>query len=96
MLTTTIGAFPKPDYVPITDWFTNTDGDFTGAYLRELEDAGDSVDELFDRATAEVIADQVEAGVDVPTDGEIRRENYVHSQRRRRRARCGRGSSVGC
>jgi len=78
--TTTIGAFPKPGYVPITDWFTNTDGDFTGAYLRERDEAGEDLESLLDRATAEVVADQVEAGIDIPTDGEIRRENYIHYQ----------------
>jgi len=80
MLTTTIGAFPKPDYVPITDWFTNTDGDYTSAYLPQLAEAGEGADRLFDRATAEVVRAQVDAGVDIPTDGEIRRENYIHYQ----------------
>ena len=80
MLTTTIGAFPKPDYVPITDWFANTDGDFTSAYLKQLAAAGDEGSELLDRATAEVVRAQVDAGIDIPTDGEIRRENYIHYQ----------------
>ncbi len=79
MLTTTIGAFPKPDYVPISDWFTNTDGDFTSAYLRELA-AVDDAEALLDRATVEVVRAQVDAGIDIPTDGEIRRENYIHYQ----------------
>jgi len=80
VLTTTIGAFPKPVYVPITDWFTNTDGDYTSAYLDQLAAAGDQATELLDRATAEVVHVQVDAGIDVPTDGEIRRENYIHYQ----------------
>ena len=33
-----------------------------------------------DRATAEVVSDQIACGVDLPTDGEVRRENYVHYQ----------------
>ncbi len=78
MLTTTIGAFPTPGYVPVTDWFSERDGDFTSAYRAELERAGDRADELFDRATVEVVRAQVAAGIDVPTDGEIRRENYIH------------------
>ena len=76
--TTTIGAFPKPGYVPISDWFTKPDGDYTSAYLDELAEAGDAAEDLFRRATHEVVADQVNAGVDVPTDGEVRRENYIH------------------
>lgn len=76
--TTTIGAYPKPGYVPISDWFSKPDGDYTSDYLDELSHAGDEAEELFRRATEEVVADQVNAGVDVPTDGEIRRENYIH------------------
>lgn len=80
MLTTTIGAFPKPDYVPISDWFTNTDGDYTSAYLAELSAGGDKADALLDEATRDVVQAQVGAGIDIPTDGEIRRENYIHYQ----------------
>lgn len=76
--TTTIGAYPKPGYVPISDWFTKPDGDYTSDYLDELSNAGDDADELFRRATHEVVTDQVNAGIDVPTDGEVRRENYIH------------------
>ncbi|MGI9621720.1 MAG: cobalamin-independent methionine synthase II family protein [Acidimicrobiales bacterium] len=76
--TTTIGGFPKPPYVPVTDWFTKPDGDYTGAYLTELESAGEEAEALLDRATVQVVIDQVEAGIDVPTDGEVRRENYIH------------------
>jgi 5-methyltetrahydropteroyltriglutamate--homocysteine methyltransferase len=76
--TTTIGAYPKPSYVPIADWFTKPDGDYTGAYLDELAAAGDQAEALFERATREVVSDQIDAGIDIPTDGEVRRENYIH------------------
>ena len=76
--TTTIGAYPKPAYVPITDWFTKADGDYTSAYLDEIEAAGAEAEALFERAVHEVVTDQVNAGIDVPTDGEVRRENYIH------------------
>jgi 5-methyltetrahydropteroyltriglutamate--homocysteine methyltransferase len=33
---------------------------------------------LFRRATSEVVRDQVSAGIDIPTDGEVRRENDIH------------------
>ncbi|MDP6517654.1 MAG: cobalamin-independent methionine synthase II family protein [Alphaproteobacteria bacterium] len=39
--------------------------------------AGD-IEELFDDATRIVIADQIEAGVDVITDGELRRQRFVY------------------
>ncbi len=81
--TTVIGAYPKPDYVPITDWFSadyaDDTIDYTSYYDRQLA-AVDDAEDRFRRATAEVIADQIEAGIDVVTDGEVRRENYVHHQ----------------
>ncbi len=82
--TTTIGSFPKPDYVPITDWFQQQDGltDASGEVTRNanlLFAQDDSKNEdLYVRATSAAIKDQVEAGIDIPTDGEQRRENYIH------------------
>ena len=71
--TTTIGSFPKPDFVPVRDWFQDS---YTPTYdafhftTRERET-------LFALAIREVVEAQVQAGIDVPTDGEMRRENYV-------------------
>jgi len=83
--TTCIGAYPKPDYVPIIDWFDSNEGDqnmcdtrATLSYEERLAEAGDEAEALFVRAAAEVIADQIECGIDIPTDGEVRRENYIH------------------
>ena len=59
LTTTTIGAYPKPAYVPISDWFTKADGDYTSAYLDEIEAAGAEAEALFERAVHEVVADQV-------------------------------------
>ena len=82
LLTTTIGAYPKPDYLEIPDWFKDARGpnteDPTSAFSEYMRNAGDEVEALLVRAVGEVIADQVEAGIDVPTDGEIRRDNYIH------------------
>ncbi len=80
MLATTIGTFPKPPGVPVTDWFGKPDGDYTSTYLAELAAAGDDATRLLDDATRRVVRAQVDAGIDVPTDGEIRRENYIHYQ----------------
>ncbi len=81
--TTVIGSFPKPDYLPIRDWFdsarqngTMGSTDVTLGYTGWK--ASDADEALFRRATEEVIGLQVDAGVDVPTDGEVRRENYIH------------------
>ncbi len=82
LTTTMIGAFPKPAYVPISDWFSGPDGPDTacptGAYAGELAAAGETAEALFIRAAEEVVRDQVAAGIDIPTDGEVRRENYIH------------------
>jgi 5-methyltetrahydropteroyltriglutamate--homocysteine methyltransferase len=81
LLTTTIGAYPKPSYVPVIDWFADdlmTTRIPTESYDRTLESLGDEAESLFARAAKEVIADQVACGIDIPTDGEVRRENYIH------------------
>ena len=81
LLTTTIGAYPKPDYVTIPDWFTNRTDKMqnpTRDYVAALRTLGDQAESVFSRATREVVLDQVDAGIDIPTDGEVRRENYIH------------------
>jgi methionine synthase II (cobalamin-independent) len=75
LLTTTIGAFPKPDYVPRRAWF-HDEAAVGQASCEGLTDA--EITAIHDRATIEVVKAQVEAGIDIPTDGEIRRENYIH------------------
>jgi len=83
--TTCIGAYPKPDYLPFEDWFTRNEGMTTqGAEVTREYSAlmsrgdDDELEALFARATREAVEDQVAAGIDVPTDGEQRRENYIH------------------
>jgi 5-methyltetrahydropteroyltriglutamate--homocysteine methyltransferase len=82
MLTTTIGAYPKPDAVPITDWFGKDGGtdtaEPTAGYAATLAAHAATIEAVLDRATREVVAEQVELGIDIPTDGEIRRENFIH------------------
>ena len=79
--TTTIGAYPKPEYVPIPDWFqeeTTVAKDPTRALddCRACHDL--EVKDLLDRGTQEVVLEQVRLGIDIPSDGEVRRENYIH------------------
>ena len=81
LLTTTIGAYPKPDNVPTPDWFREGGTGLsnpTEAYQNYLTNLPDNIEEILDRATQEVVNDQVNVGIDIPTDGEIRRENYIH------------------
>lgn len=81
--TTCIGAFPKPDYVPIRDWFQVDLGaeNYAEQVINGWQDGGSAETlAVLDRATQQVIQDQIACGVDLPTDGEVRRENYVHYQ----------------
>jgi len=81
LLTTTIGAYPKPDYIPTPDWFGGGGEGLsnpTDAYQKYMADLPDNIEEILDRGTREVVNDQVNVGVDIPTDGEVRRENYIH------------------
>jgi 5-methyltetrahydropteroyltriglutamate--homocysteine methyltransferase len=82
MLTTTIGAYPKPAAVPIKDWFGKDGGtdsaEPTAGYAETMAKHAGTIEAILDRATREVVAEQDGLGIDMPTDGEIRRENYIH------------------
>lgn len=84
ILTTCIGAYPKPDYVPIIDWFqqqgglAGSSGNITRQASKAMEAYSEKDEALFVKATKAAVNDQVTAGIDVPTDGEQRRENYIH------------------
>lgn len=78
LVTTTIGSYPKPSYIHLPDWFHTTD--FTQpskSYEQYIHQTTDTVDAL-DRATREVVQQQEQLGIDIPTDGEVRRENYIY------------------
>ena len=82
LLTTCIGAYPKPDFVKLPDWFNIEAGpDIAGPTLL-WEDApkalGPDAAAIIDKGVAQSINDRVTAGIDIPTDGEIIRENYIH------------------
>jgi len=76
MKTTTIGSYPKPSYLRIPDWFQNKDNS-----PKDWEKAwsllGNKKDELIKKACQEIIKEQETAGIDIITDGEVRRENYI-------------------
>jgi len=80
--TTCIGAYPKPDFVKLPDWFNHPDGpdtaDPTALWEKAMADLGPEAPEIIARGVAEAINDQLECGIDIPTDGEISRENYIH------------------
>ena len=80
--TTCIGAYPKPDYINIANWSESNSAAAKDPHTRGFtyvsEQPRQVSDELLDRATRDAVHDQVEAGIDIPTDGEQRRENYIH------------------
>ena len=83
--TTTIGAFPKPEYVPISDWFDlarQTGGmntpKTTLLYSLDVKKNRATHEALFVRAAKDILNIQLRAGISIPTDGEVRRENYIH------------------
>jgi 5-methyltetrahydropteroyltriglutamate--homocysteine methyltransferase len=82
ILTTCIGAYPKPEYVKLPDWFTIEDGpdsaDPTAQWESAMASMGSDAAQIIERGIAEVLQDQVDAGIDIPTDGEVSRENYIH------------------
>ena len=83
---TVIGSYPKPKYVKLTDWFKTGHAEqcktdvAREAYAKETSqgNAGELEKQLL-RGTKEVICEQCTLGVHVPTDGEIRRDNYVYA-----------------
>ena len=85
--TTCIGAWPKPGYVKLPDWFNLPAGpdtaDPTAGWQAAMDALGEEGGEIIARGVAEAVHDQIEAGIDVPTDGEIARENYIHYHCRR-------------
>ena len=61
MLTTTIGAYPRRADLPIGN----------------ASQDGETARDLLDRATIDVVKKQIELGIDIPTNGEIRREHAI-------------------
>ncbi|XP_066295302.1 5-methyltetrahydropteroyltriglutamate--homocysteine methyltransferase-like [Branchiostoma lanceolatum] len=84
MLTTVVGSYPKPDYLRIPDWFTHANlakgYKYTPADFNDFQRAADKEDleRQITLAIWEVIQEQIDIGIDVITDGELRRENYVY------------------
>jgi 5-methyltetrahydropteroyltriglutamate--homocysteine methyltransferase len=84
ILTTCIGAYPKPDYLALPDWFNSPEGVDTGnpteLWQKAFDALGDDAEQILQRAVEDVVAQQIAAGIDIPTDGEVPRENYIHYQ----------------
>ena len=85
LITTVVGSFPKPKYLPIEDWFDATrknqgmnTSKTTRLYTDYSKNQNPNDEKLFIKAAKEIINLQLNAGIMIPTDGEVRRENYIH------------------
>ena len=81
ILTTTIGAYPKPDFLDLPDWFKDekgTDAEYpTSKWEQARQKMGEEYEVQIKLASQSIIKDQIECGIDIITDGEVRRENYI-------------------
>ena len=73
LTTTVIGSWPKPSWLSsgahdISGWAVDREWRFHGEELRRKQD----------EATEWALRQQEKTGVDIVSDGEIRRDNYVH------------------
>jgi len=79
---TTIGACPRPEEVPIRDWFREGSGPKRAGADRELRADGASVWRAArdgpDGAIIAIVREQVDLGIDMASDGESPREDYIH------------------
>ncbi|XP_071950431.1 5-methyltetrahydropteroyltriglutamate--homocysteine methyltransferase-like [Antedon mediterranea] len=74
---TVIGSYPKPAYLNLPDWFKNSSvRTVTKTYSDSIAEKDHNI--LIERAESEVLKEQQQLGIDIITDGEIRRENYIY------------------
>ena len=82
LLTTCLGSYPKPDYVMLPDWFNHSAGPDTAEptqqWLNAMQALGTDAPAILEKGIEQAVTEQVECGIDIPTDGEIMRENYIH------------------
>ena len=64
------------------DWFSHSAGpdtaDPTKQWLDAMAALGPDAPEIIEQGIKQAVTDQVGCGIDIPTDGEIIRENYIH------------------
>ena len=80
LLTTTIGSYPKPNFVKVRDWVHPESGYEPGYDAHVADDRYFKDKEIYTTivlGTIDVLRAQVTAGIDVPTDGEQAREHYI-------------------
>ncbi len=80
LLTTTIGSYPKPDFVLVRDW-VHPKSKYKPTYDAHIADRRYFHDKAISTSiflgTIDAVRAQIDAGIDVPTDGEQGREHYI-------------------
>jgi len=79
MKTTVIGSYPKPDYLDIPDWFKTSKHSTIASNNFIVNSDTNQLENIINKATEAVIIEQKKLGIDIITDGELRRENYIYS-----------------
>ena len=74
--TTTIGSYPKPEFLEIRDR-VHPDSGYRPTYDSRAYYRNRKVESDVARATIWAVLQQLFAGIDVPTDGEQGREHYI-------------------
>ncbi len=77
MLTTTIGSYPKPDFMTLPGFIAKHPTP-TARYSEWLETRGDADIAAVAAGTQAMVRDQTGCGIDIPTDGEGAREHYIY------------------
>lgn len=77
---TVIGSFPKPSYITLPDWFRDHHNISNPSlpFYQFSSNPPPNLNDILNKGTQEVIEKQINLGIDIPTDGEIRRENYIY------------------
>jgi 5-methyltetrahydropteroyltriglutamate--homocysteine methyltransferase len=80
LLTTTIGSYPKPDFVLVRDW-VHPKSNYKPTYDAHIADRRYFHDKEISTSIflgmIDAVRSQIDAGIDVPTDGEQGREHYI-------------------
>lgn len=65
--------------MPIRDWYRGVDpAEPTARYAETWRQHGEGLVQILDAATVRAVQEQDRIGIDVPSEGEVRRENHVH------------------
>ena len=77
MLTTTIGSYPKPDFMSLPGFIAKHPNP-TARYSEWLATRGEADIEAAREGARAIVREQAGCGIDIPTDGEAPREHYVY------------------